>query len=78
MHTDISDESIPCLAILRLFEIYQISLQRMKAETLSWSSGWQSCKHDLVHKTRQKYNNYLNQQNNWGKYYLILIKWQSD
>ena len=61
-------------AILRLLEIYQISTKRMKAETLSWSGGCLSRKRDLVHKTRQRYDFKLTQQNNCGKYYLILIK----
>ena len=56
------------------FEIFQISTTRMKAETLSWSSGWQSFLHDSVHKTGQRYDFKLKQQNNCGKYYLILIK----
>ena len=37
-----------------LLEIYQISSQRIKAETLSWPCGWLSPKDDSVHNARQR------------------------
>ena len=64
MHANYIQVSV-CLSVIPLLVKLAISKVRMKAETLSWSSGWQSCKHVLVHKTEQKYNNNLNQQNNW-------------
>ena len=58
-----------CLSVILLWiEIFQISLQRMKAETLSWSSGWLSFLHDLVHKTGQNYK-LINTKPNKCKYF---------
>ena len=62
------------LSVIPLLVKLAISITRMKAETLSWSSGCHSFLHDLVHKTGQRYDFKLKQQNNCGKYYLILIK----
>ena len=42
------------LSVILPIEILPISIIRMKAETLSWSSGWLSFLHDLVHKTGTK------------------------
>ena len=44
MHTYYIQETVSLSVILSLFEIYQISLQRMKAETLSWSGGCQTAR----------------------------------
>ncbi len=40
MHTYYIQEAVSLSVILSLFEIFQISIPRMKAETLSWSGGW--------------------------------------
>ena len=46
--------ALHCLPSLRCFEIYQTSLQRMKAETLSWPCGWLSPEGESVHMALQR------------------------